>query len=107
MKSKDFDKLIEHRIALIREVLIRKGAEYSHGKPERFHNFYRAAEIQHSTPEKALIGMLSKHLVSIFDMADTILDTRYCDAYIEEKIGDAINYLILLEGILKQRQMPF
>jgi hypothetical protein len=28
---------------------------------------------------------------------------NYTDKYIEEKIGDAINYLILIEGMLKER----
>jgi len=117
MNQKQFDKVLDRRIELIKEVLSSKGAEYSTGK-DKCHNFRRAGEMLRTTPEKALVGMWSKHLISIFDIVDKIenenlkiglnfilnpLKVKISKALIEEKIGDAINYLILLEALLKER----
>ena len=55
------------------------------------------------SPEKALVGMLAKHLVSILDIVDAIPKQIPTPALVEEKIGDAVNYLILLEALLKER----
>ena len=55
------------------------------------------------TPEKALVGMWTKHIISILDIVDGIEAKAPADAVIEEKIGDAVNYLILLEAMLKER----
>jgi hypothetical protein len=43
--------------------------------------------------------MATKHLVSVMDMVES--GDEYDPEYIYEKIGDMINYLILLEGLLK------
>ncbi len=78
-------------------VLLRKGKEYSPGG-DRFGNFRLAARLQGITPEKALIGMMDKHVVSIHD---AIRDgkARPLDWW-EEKIMDNINYLRMLWGML-------
>ena len=70
---------------------------------DRLYNFKRAAEISQTTPQKALIGMFLKHLVSVFDLADGKLEST--PAMVNEKVGDAINYLILLEAILKENRI--
>ena len=64
---------------------------------------------KHDT-ERALIGMAVKHFVSIMDMVDEVAYARQSlntsnlpkDKYVEEKIGDMINYLILLEAMIKE-----
>jgi hypothetical protein len=79
-------------------VLDNKAKEYA--TEDRLHNFKRAAEILHTTPQQALAGMFVKHLVSVLDLIEgLVLPTTQL---INEKIGDAINYLILLEAILKE-----
>lgn len=52
------------------------------------------------------MGMLTKHLVSLSDMCGKTesLGATYPVAAWEEKIGDAINYLVLLEAIVKEQQ---
>jgi hypothetical protein len=102
MTNEKFDEMLERRVQLIRSVLKSKGREYTNSQADRFHNFNRAGNIQQISREKALVGMFTKHLVSILDIVDNIETERPTYAVIEEKIGDAINYLVLLEGVLKE-----
>jgi hypothetical protein len=95
MTPENFDKLVEHRIELIRSVLKSKATEYA-TLGDRLHNFNRAADMLGVTKEKALVGMWTKHIVSILDIVDSGATPR--QGMLEEKIGDAINYLILLEA---------
>jgi hypothetical protein len=49
--------------------------------------------------------MLSKHLISVYDMVDDL--NNHIESPMEvwkEKIGDSINYLILLEALLYERK---
>jgi hypothetical protein len=96
MNSEQFDQIVENRIKLIREVLTEKAKEYSYG--DRLYNFKRAGTILQIPPSKALLGMFVKHLVSVLDLAET--KRKPTEHMINEKIGDAINYLILLEAVL-------
>jgi hypothetical protein len=69
------------------------------------HNFNRAAAMLGCCPERALVGMLSKHLVSVLDLVDAIEQRGELPTVklLEEKCGDSINYLILLEALVKER----
>ena len=100
MLSEEFDNILERRLTLIKEVLSSKGKEYSSGS-DRLHNFKRAAVTLNTTVEKALMGMAIKHYISILDMIES--DKKYPIAVREEKIGDMINYLILLEGCFVEK----
>jgi len=102
MTTTEFNRLVSRRWKLSREVLQKKGGEYA-GPVDRLHNFKRAAELSETTPERALWGMMAKHLVSIRDIVDTVPVRDYSREHIDEKIGDAINYLILLDGLLTER----
>lgn len=115
MHPKIFDELLDEIIERIKKVLSSKSAEYS-SDVDKLYNFVRASEATRCSPEKALQGMWMKHLISIFDMIDKIekADKEYNYAFVshpdgitkklvEEKITDAINYLILLEAQLKER----
>lgn len=95
MDHQQFSALVERRFRLTRDVLASKGKEY--GPVDKLHNFKRAAEIGRCTSEQALLGMLTKHIVSIIDQIKSG-DTP-TQEWIDEKIGDGINYLILLEGL--------
>lgn len=99
--SIDFNRVVERRVNLIRQILETKAAEYA-DPSDRFHNFNVAARIAATTPEKALMGMRLKHEVSVMDLVECAHENLTV-ALIEEKIGDNINYLILLEGMLKTR----
>jgi len=96
----DFDCLVDRRLHEIHSILNQKAAEYS-VESDRFHNFKIAARMNDTTPEKALKGMMLKHEVSIQDMINC--DVEITEELIDEKIGDNINYLILLEGLMKEK----
>lgn len=98
-----FDAVIERRIGKTRALLLAKGNEYA-SPDSRFHNFVQGAALMRCTPERALLGYMAKHLVSIVDMIDA-LDQGVAgelDAW-DEKIGDVIVYLHLLEAMVKKR----
>lgn len=109
MNTQDFDKVVDRRLNLIKNVLKSKGDEYA-SENERFLNFIEAGEMQGCAPEQALWGMAAKHFISVKELMRRLEAVQsmvkgvqmYDESFIEEKIGDSINYLILLEGILKE-----
>ena len=102
MLESEFENILEARINKIRETLKSKAKEYA--TKDRLHNFKIAARICDVTTEQALWGMASKHLVSILDMVFDSKDTTPPPpAMVDEKIGDMINYLILLEAVFLHR----
>ncbi len=100
MKVEEFEELLNSRLHCIRTILGNKSEEYAH-EGDRLFNFKQAATINETTPEEALWGMATKDLVSVMDLVDGRLEPT--PEMVEEKIGDMINYLILLEAILKER----
>lgn len=104
MLQAEFEQILEVRIAEIRRVLGLKASEYVRND-DRLSNFKRAAAMLQTSPEAALMGMLSKHLVSIMDMVDDIsVEIGHGKEMWNEKIGDAINYLVLLDALLQERR---
>ena len=102
MDRKEFvQEIVKERLDKITFVLASKADEYA-SDVSAFYNFERAGKVNNESTEEALWGMATKHLVSIIDMVES--DETFEDEYIDEKIGDMINYLILLEGILKQNK---
>lgn len=98
--ANDFENILVHRQRQTAATLILKAKEYA-TESDRLHNFHCAAAILGTRPEWALMGMLSKHLVSVIDMARSARPVT--QAMIDEKIGDTINYLHLLEAVLIDR----
>lgn len=97
MTPAKFQAVLNYRIDKIKKVLDSKAQEYASNN-DRLHNFNLAAQVNNTTPAKALWGMATKHLVSVMDLVSG--NTRPTTDLINEKIGDMINYLILLEAIL-------
>lgn len=99
-----FNALLKQRLAKAEAVLGSKAAEYA-TDDDRLHNFKVAARYDDESPEKALWGMLKKHLVSLQDMINATEKhaAHHPLEMIDEKVGDSINYLILLEAIMKER----
>ena len=101
--SKEGCLITQKEVALCREILQKKTKEYTGGDTDRLGAFKAAAALQHTTPERALAGMLAKHIVSLYDMC--FADGMSFDAGTwDEKITDSLNYLFLLKAIVKEGQ---
>jgi len=102
MKPKDFDKIVNARCAKIKSILASKAKEYS--REDRLHNFKRAGVFMGKSPGTVCWGFAMKHFTSIADIVDDVESGSHPpQALVQEKLGDAINYLVLLEAILNER----
>lgn len=97
------------------KVLLNKAKEYASDK-SRFHNFERASELCSQvesdilSPEQSIFGMAMKHIVSCEDLINQLVpslgsarkpdDAKRIAAMLDEKFGDAVNYILLLTGYL-------
>lgn len=97
MTRSEFNKCIRWLFENCETTLVVKGKEYAPNR-DRLDHFKKAAALLRSTPEKALLGQLTKHLVSIIDMVEN--PTQYDFPKWTEKIGDSINYLALLYAVV-------
>ena len=98
MKSLEFNELLNERLKKITKTLDQKANQYE-SSSDRLHNFKVAARLSGTAPEEALWGMAMKHLVSVTDLVSGQLENTRGN--IDEKIGDMINYLILLEALFE------
>ncbi len=103
MDSQKFNEIIEKRIEDCKNVLCSKSTEYA--TDDRLHNFKIAAKLQDCTPVSALAGMMAKHTVSVYDLIDKHEQGEYVSPEIwSEKIGDSINYLLLLTALIAEKR---
>ena len=101
MKSEQFDIIVASRELAITTVLSSKATEYAQGG-DRLYNFKEGAEEARQTPKAYLWSLATKHLTNVRDLAhDRLANTEYLA---NEKIGDFINYLILLEAMLQEER---
>lgn len=101
MNSKTFDRVFKEQNERSEKILCGKAKEYAQDD-ERLHNFKVAAALQGLTPIKALAGMMAKHTISVYDMCWSEED--YPIAMWEEKITDHINYLHLLNALVREKE---
>lgn len=100
MNKNTFERVVEDTLGMAQKVLTRKSGEYS-SSDDKLHNFDKAKDLMRcKTKEFALLGMLNKHLVSVIDMIEKFEKTGELPTsnMIDEKIGDSINYFILLKA---------
>ena len=105
MNAERFNKTVGTVIKGIQNTLMKKAEEYARGG-DRLSNFRQAAFRRGCTPEEALRGMATKHEVAIDDFINDLANgklMRY-DQWLE-KIGDSINYNILLLGLIQERYL--
>ena len=104
MNAKDFDGIVAARMAWCNKTLCVKGDEYARDG-DRLWNFKVAARKLNCHPAEALAGMMIKHTVSVDDIIDGlakgIVPPR---ELVAEKIGDSIDYLLLLEGLIEEER---
>lgn len=98
MNTPEFNKVVESQLERIRNVLVKKAAEYNLDE-DRLSVFKHAAALSDETPEQALYGFMLKHIISVTDMVNS--EKIYTEELWNEKITDICNYLILLQGLLR------
>lgn len=98
MTATEFERLFEEQVERSRKELVNKASEYA--TEDRLHNFKVAAALEGKTLEQALAGMMAKHTVSVYDMAES--GQPYPIELWQEKITDHINYLFLLNAIVRE-----
>ena len=101
MTNQEFNLVVQDQVNRCHELLGVKNAEYTPDDSDRLDYFKKAAMLNNTTPEAALFGMLSKHILSIADMC-TIPGRAYSMARWNEKITDGINYLLLLRALVEE-----
>ena len=104
MTNEYFNKIVEDQLEFCKSLLITKGIEYGENKNniDRLHAFKAAAAVQNITPKEALIGMMAKHTISIYDMCKST--EVFPMKKWKEKITDHINYLLLLNALIIEEQ---
>lgn len=100
MNNKEFEEIFDSTVSTARALLVEKAKEYA-SNVDRMHNFKAAAGALNVTPELALRGMSTKHTISVNDMVKN--PDNYTMAQWEEKLGDELNYIILLKALVWER----
>ena len=104
MNAKDFDEIVANRMAWCNKTLCAKGDEYARDG-DRLWNFKAAGRKMNQHPAQALAGMEVKHDVSVDDIIDGLARGIVPPKeLVAEKIGDSINYLLLLEGLIEEER---
>lgn len=108
MTNEDFKKVVEDQLDYCKSLLVTKGKEYTPQNEEpcyafapddRLKHFKKAGILMGISPKAALLGMLSKHLVSVSDMC---MSGDYTEEKWTEKITDSINYMLLLKALVME-----
>jgi hypothetical protein len=109
MTRKQFvQDVVQRRVQLIKDVLQSKNEEYA-GQDDVFKAFTESLPLSfHDTKQAVAWEFMVKHLQSIKLIIEERAKTGKIpdEKLLEEKIGDAINYLILIEGMFKEEILP-
>jgi hypothetical protein len=109
MTRKQFvQDVVQRRVQLIKDVLQSKNEEYA-GQEDVFKAFTESLPLSfHDTKQAVAWEFMVKHLQSIKMIIEARAKTGKIpdEKVLEEKIGDAINYLILIEGMFKEDMEP-
>ena len=99
--QKEVNVVFEEQVERCASVMKKKTREYTGDEEDRLCAFKAAAALLHTTPERALAGMMAKHIISLYDMCFDDDGSYDMDTW-EEKITDSLNYLFLLKAVVKE-----
>lgn len=104
MLEKEFQEMLRDMEETEHEIMNTKGMEYTQADlaRDRFANFYRLGKELGLDPKMVLWIYLKKHLDSIVCYIKQ--GKEYSNEKIQGRIHDARNYLVLLNGIIKQQE---
>ncbi len=105
MTLNEFNNVVMEQMGRCKSLLFSKGEEYvpdayKQEEKDRLAMFKKAAVLTDTTPKVALLGMLTKHLVSVSDMC--VFNQEYSLDRWNEKITDSINYLLILRALVEE-----
>ncbi|MEI3281526.1 MAG: hypothetical protein V8R61_01790 [Enterocloster sp.] len=104
MNQKKFNEVIGRQTDRCKSMLITKGSEYAkavkNAAVDRLAHFKKAAVVMNSTPKAALMGMLSKHLISVFDMCTA--ERQYSKNSGMRNSQTALTILLILRAIVEE-----
>ena len=105
MKAERFEQILERRKALMTQVLSHKAKEYA-SDVDRLQNFVDAQALlfpealdDEGARARCVLAFMAKHVVSVFQMVRS--GKSFPRSAWDEKIGDLINYGVLLEAALE------
>ena len=103
MNLNRFKCLLQGDFNRTERVFTSKRNEYAHDQ-DVFANLKQGVNFSlHNETEQVAYEYACKHLESIQSMIKKLPDEVPSEKLINEKFGDAINYLIIIEGLLKER----
>lgn len=103
MTENEFQEVLNARLIKIKETLSSKAKEYATDM-DKLHNFNVGARLTGQTRERVLWGFALKHYISFLDILDGLDKGKLpSEAMVDEKVGDLINYLVLVEASIKDR----
>lgn len=103
MTESEFYKIYDSAIERISSIVKRKHAEYGEDS-DYFYNFNRGSEILGTHPAGVLAAYMTKHTVSVYDIINEFSRGESVKiSQLEEKITDLIVYLLLFEGMVKEK----
>lgn len=68
MTDSEFRLIFDDQVVKCSKTLCNKRKEYTGDHQDRLIAFKIAASLQGCTPQRALVGMMAKHIVSLYDM---------------------------------------
>lgn len=102
MNNNEFKKIVDNRLETCKATLGTKAIEYATDS-NRLHNFEEAAHLRKTTKSDACLWFALKHIISVVDMVESVSSNgSVTKEYVAEKIGDTINYMLLLESCISQ-----
>lgn len=105
MEAIEFNDVLKRRIEDLQETLSKKGQEYA--GVDRLSNFKSAAALNNCTQAEALWGMVTKHIIALKDFVHLPHSTQTGRLQWDEKIGDIIAYMVLLDAIVTEELEEF
>lgn len=100
MTQEQFNVFAKNFVKQTTSVLYAKGKSYALNRNDRLEHFKQAGKYLDTTPKEACLAQLTKHLISIRDMVCAKETAKFSPEQWDEKIGDAINYLVLLRALV-------
>jgi len=105
MTTREFNARCASQINRCLSLLDVKKDEYGMSG-DRLHNFRAASQLTGRAMPEVLAMFMLKHIVSIYDMCLSCDILEISEDMWKEKIGDAINYLLLLSAMVIKPDLP-